>query len=130
MELFFFPLQPFVSAIACVAAPAIWRQLNILAEPACAAAPPRQVLAPSLVASGFANHEGPRLSAAYFFSTSLAPSTKLYGPNNESISEDNPLKYRETTVLEYVSDAYAKALDIKFNHFSLYLNDKIQSWLE
>ncbi|CAA0806662.1 1-aminocyclopropane-1-carboxylate oxidase homolog 1 [Striga hermonthica] len=58
-----------------------------------------------------ANREGPRVSVACFFSTSLMPSSRLYGPIQELISEDNPAKYRETTVQEYVSYSYAKGLD-------------------
>ncbi|KAL2469749.1 1-aminocyclopropane-1-carboxylate oxidase1 [Abeliophyllum distichum] len=50
-----------------------------------------------------ANHKGPRASVACFFSTSLAPSSKLYGPIKDLISEDNPPKYRETTVQESTS---------------------------
>ncbi|GER56154.1 2-oxoglutarate (2OG) and Fe(II)-dependent oxygenase superfamily protein [Striga asiatica] len=58
-----------------------------------------------------ANREGPRVSVACFFSTSLMPSSRLYGPIQELISEDNPAKYRETTVQEYVSYSYVKGLD-------------------
>ncbi|KAL0376756.1 UNVERIFIED_CONTAM: 1-aminocyclopropane-1-carboxylate oxidase1 [Sesamum calycinum] len=58
-----------------------------------------------------ANREGPRVSVACFFSTSLMPSSKLYGPIQDLLSEDNPPKYRETTVEEYVSYSYAKGLD-------------------
>ncbi|KAK6138890.1 hypothetical protein DH2020_027371 [Rehmannia glutinosa] len=58
-----------------------------------------------------ANRDGPRVSVACFFSTSLMPSLKLYGPIQELLSEDNPPKYRETTVEEYVSYSYSKGLD-------------------
>ncbi|KAG8370377.1 hypothetical protein BUALT_Bualt14G0110700 [Buddleja alternifolia] len=58
-----------------------------------------------------ANREGPRVSVACFFSTSLMPSSKLYAPIQELISEDNPAKYRETTVQEYISYSYSKGLD-------------------
>ncbi|KAL8525130.1 hypothetical protein ACS0TY_014666 [Phlomoides rotata] len=58
-----------------------------------------------------ANREGPRVSVACFFSTSLMPSSKKYGPIKELLSQDNPPKYRETTVQEFVSHAYSKGLD-------------------
>ncbi|XP_011091183.1 1-aminocyclopropane-1-carboxylate oxidase homolog 1 [Sesamum indicum] len=58
-----------------------------------------------------ANREGPRVSVACFFSTALMPSSKLYGPIQDLLSEDNPAKYRETTVEEFFSYSYAKGLD-------------------
>jgi len=58
-----------------------------------------------------ANRVGPRVSVASFFSTSLQPSTKLYGPIKDLVSEDNPPKYRETTVQGYVSYSLGRGLD-------------------
>lgn len=58
-----------------------------------------------------ANRRGPRVSVACFFSTSLMPSSKRYGPIKELLSEDNRPKYRETTVHEFVSYSYSKGLD-------------------
>ncbi|KAI4317993.1 hypothetical protein L6164_025809 [Bauhinia variegata] len=60
-----------------------------------------------------ANKQGPRVSVASFFSTSFLPSSKLYGPIKEFLSEDNPPKYRETTVQDYVSYSMARGLDGK-----------------
>ncbi|XP_071732515.1 1-aminocyclopropane-1-carboxylate oxidase homolog 1-like [Rutidosis leptorrhynchoides] len=58
-----------------------------------------------------ANEKGPRMSVACFFSTSLAPSTKVYGPIKELISDENPAKYRETTVHDFIQYSFAKGLD-------------------
>ncbi|KAI4345779.1 hypothetical protein L6164_012875 [Bauhinia variegata] len=68
-----------------------------------------------------ANFEGPRISVASFFSEGVKSSSKLYGPIKELLSEDNPPKYRETTVAEYVAYFNAKGLDgtSALQHFRL-----------
>ncbi|AET01264.1 putative deacetoxyvindoline 4-hydroxylase [Medicago truncatula] len=58
-----------------------------------------------------ANQVGPRISVACFFSTGLRPSSKLYGPMKELLSENNPPKYRETTVADFAAYFNAKGLD-------------------
>ncbi|RDX83974.1 1-aminocyclopropane-1-carboxylate oxidase-like 12, partial [Mucuna pruriens] len=53
---------------------------------------------------------GPRVSVASFFITSLQPSSKIYGPIKDLVSEDNPPKYRETTLHDFVSYSFARGL--------------------
>ncbi|KAK7257043.1 hypothetical protein RIF29_30728 [Crotalaria pallida] len=70
-----------------------------------------------------ANSLAPRISVATFFSTHLQPlpSPKLYGPMKELLSEDNPPRYKETTIAEYGTYYKAKGLDVTsaLQHFRI-----------
>ncbi|KAK4482813.1 hypothetical protein RD792_009983 [Penstemon davidsonii] len=57
------------------------------------------------------NSVNSRVSVACFFRSDLMKSTELYGPIEELISNDNPPKYRATTVKEYVTYYNTKGLD-------------------
>ena len=73
-----------------------------------------------------ANHMGPRVSIACFFTPHLHPSTIIYGPIKELLSEDNPPVYRETLVRDFVAYYDEKGLDgnSALTHFKLQKGDK------
>ncbi|XP_062104522.1 1-aminocyclopropane-1-carboxylate oxidase homolog 1-like [Humulus lupulus] len=67
-----------------------------------------------------ASHAGLRISIASFF-CNVIPTSKLYGPIKELLSKNNPSKYRETTVKNYISHFRTKGLDgtKPLDHFKL-----------
>jgi len=52
-----------------------------------------------------------RVSVACFFTTGVRPNPRMYGPIRELVSEENPPKYRETTIKDYATYFNAKGLD-------------------
>ncbi|VYS70876.1 unnamed protein product [Arabidopsis thaliana] len=58
-----------------------------------------------------ANRQGPRISVASFFSSSMRPNSRVYGPMKELVSEENPPKYRDITIKEYSKLFFEKGLD-------------------
>lgn len=54
---------------------------------------------------------GPRLSIACFFTLYEDPTSKMYGPIEELVSEDRPALYRRITLGEFMTHYYSKGLD-------------------
>ncbi|XP_074294193.1 deacetoxyvindoline 4-hydroxylase-like isoform X2 [Silene latifolia] len=66
-----------------------------------------------------ANRDGPRISAALFF-TGLATSPKNYAPIKELISEQNPPMYREFTIGEFIANYFSRPLnEDRYHHFMI-----------
>jgi len=69
-----------------------------------------------------ANHnKSPRVSVACFFTHHLYPTTRMYGPIMELLSEDNPSVYRETSLKDFIACYNDKGLDgnSTLSHFML-----------
>jgi len=58
-----------------------------------------------------ANEVGPRISVACFFSTRHFPSSRLYGPIKELISDDNPRRYKDILLRDFATHYISKGLD-------------------
>lgn len=66
-----------------------------------------------------ANIDGPRISVACFFSSSLFPNDTVYEPIKELLSDESPAKYRGITIPEYTAGYLASGFDGK-SHLSKY----------
>ncbi|KAG9141302.1 hypothetical protein Leryth_001776 [Lithospermum erythrorhizon] len=58
-----------------------------------------------------AKSQGPRISIAGFLSTGVKDSSRMYSPIEELLTEEEPPKYRATSLKEYTEYFHAKGLD-------------------
>ncbi|MED6180897.1 hypothetical protein PIB30_014456 [Stylosanthes scabra] len=70
-----------------------------------------------------ANHIGPRVSVACFFTLHLHQTRRMYGPIKELLSEDNPPVYRDTSLKDFIAYYDSKGLrdhgNAALSHFKL-----------
>ncbi|XP_008438545.1 1-aminocyclopropane-1-carboxylate oxidase homolog 1-like [Cucumis melo] len=73
-----------------------------------------------------ANREGPRVSVASFFGIGVYPTSQVYGPIKELLSEKNPAKYRETTLKDFYFYHNMRGLNgiSALQHFRICLEDE------
>ncbi|KAL1563159.1 1-aminocyclopropane-1-carboxylate oxidase 1-like [Salvia divinorum] len=57
------------------------------------------------------NRAGPRISVGCFFSGPVTNSTKIYGPIDQLITQENPTVYKEIVLSEYLMKFLATGLD-------------------
>jgi len=62
-----------------------------------------------------------RVSVVIFFTHDHCPSTRMYGPIKQLVSEDNPPVYRETILQDFNDHVYEKGLNgiPALSHFKL-----------
>ncbi|XP_031502802.1 1-aminocyclopropane-1-carboxylate oxidase homolog 1-like [Nymphaea colorata] len=58
-----------------------------------------------------ASRMGPRVSVACFLKAALEPGTNKFGPIKDLLSDDNPAKYMEVSMIDYTSQYNTKGLD-------------------
>ena len=74
------------------------------------------------------SHIGPRISIASFFCTGMVPTSKLYGPIKELLSENNPPIYQEVTASDCCGLLQVKGLGGKTSALDYFKLDKTEKW--